>query len=92
MEPKITLNRQLGMREGITITTGTVIGVGLFTTGALFYVRWSGNVPNRETRRNNVGSPHEFWVSDVFFLPFGTICVKNHPHPARVLMEACCLP
>ena len=22
------------MREGITITTGTVIGVGLFTTGA----------------------------------------------------------
>lgn len=34
MEPKTTLNRQLGMREGITITTGTVIGVGLFTTGA----------------------------------------------------------
>ena len=31
---KVTLNRQLGMREGITITTGTVIGVGLFTTGA----------------------------------------------------------
>lgn len=30
----VTLNRQLGMREGITITTGTVIGVGLFTTGA----------------------------------------------------------
>ena len=34
MEQKTTLNRQLGMREGITITTGTVIGVGLFTTGA----------------------------------------------------------
>lgn len=30
----ITLNRELGMREGITITTGTVIGVGLFTTAA----------------------------------------------------------
>ena len=34
MEGKTTLNRQLGMREGITITTGTVVGVGLFTTGA----------------------------------------------------------
>ena len=34
MDTKVTLNRQLGMREGITITTGTVIGVGLFTTGA----------------------------------------------------------
>ena len=30
MEGKTTLNRQLGMREGITITTGTVVGVGLF--------------------------------------------------------------
>lgn len=29
---KVTLNRQLGMREGITITTGIVVGVGLFTT------------------------------------------------------------
>lgn len=28
-----TLRRQFGLREAITITVGTVIGVGLFTTG-----------------------------------------------------------
>ena len=27
------LKRTLGLREAITITAGTVIGVGLFTTG-----------------------------------------------------------
>ena len=34
MDTKVTLNRELGMKEGISITTGTVVGVGLFTTGA----------------------------------------------------------
>ena len=29
-----TLKRTLGMREAVTITVGTVVGVGLFTTGA----------------------------------------------------------
>lgn len=33
-DSNVTLNRELGMKEGISITTGTVIGVGLFTTGA----------------------------------------------------------
>ena len=28
-----SLRRQFGLREAITITVGTVIGVGLFTTG-----------------------------------------------------------
>lgn len=32
--PPETMNRCLGLREAITITTGTVIGVGLFTIGA----------------------------------------------------------
>ena len=30
----MTLKRAFGMREAVTITVGTVIGVGLFTTGA----------------------------------------------------------
>ncbi len=30
----LTLKRSFGMREAVTITVGTVIGVGLFTTGA----------------------------------------------------------
>ena len=29
-----TLKRTFGMREAVTITVGTVVGVGLFTTGA----------------------------------------------------------
>ena len=32
-EPAVGLKRTLGLREAITITAGTVIGVGLFTTG-----------------------------------------------------------
>ena len=33
-QPQTTeLNRAFGMREAITVTAGTVIGVGLFTTG-----------------------------------------------------------
>ena len=32
--PTDTMKRRLGLRESITITTGTVIGVGLFTVGA----------------------------------------------------------
>ena len=28
------LKRTFGMREAVTITVGTVVGVGLFTTGA----------------------------------------------------------
>ena len=32
--PSPALRRCLGLRESITITTGTVIGVGLFTVGA----------------------------------------------------------
>ena len=30
----LKLTRAFGMREAVTITVGTVIGVGLFTTGA----------------------------------------------------------
>ena len=30
----LVLKRSFGMREAVTITVGTVIGVGLFTTGA----------------------------------------------------------
>ena len=33
-EKKKTLKRTFGMREAVTITVGTVVGVGLFTTGA----------------------------------------------------------
>ncbi len=33
-QKEITLKRSLGMRESVTITVGTVIGVGLFTVGA----------------------------------------------------------
>ena len=33
-EEKKTLKRTFGMREAVTITVGTVVGVGLFTTGA----------------------------------------------------------
>ncbi len=29
-----TLKRTFGMKEAVTITVGTVVGVGLFTTGA----------------------------------------------------------
>ena len=32
-EPAVGLKRTLGLRRAITITAGTVIGVGLFTTG-----------------------------------------------------------
>ena len=32
--PETTLRRSLGLREAVTITVGTVIGVGLFTVGA----------------------------------------------------------
>jgi hypothetical protein len=31
---QLMLKRSFGMREAVTITVGTVIGVGLFTTGA----------------------------------------------------------
>ena len=33
-EKKKTLKRTFGIREAVTITVGTVVGVGLFTTGA----------------------------------------------------------
>lgn len=33
-QKEVTLKRSLGMREAVTITVGTVIGVGLFTVGA----------------------------------------------------------
>jgi amino acid transporter len=30
----VTFKRGLGLREAVTLTVGTVVGVGLFTTGA----------------------------------------------------------
>lgn len=35
-----TLKRTFGMREAVTITVGTVVGVGLFTTGANVVEAW----------------------------------------------------
>ena len=34
MKASNSLKRTLGMQEAVTITVGTVIGVGLFTTGS----------------------------------------------------------
>ena len=41
---RLALKRAFGLREAITITAGTVIGVGLFTTGGAIVGQMGANV------------------------------------------------